>query len=155
MAGRHVRVVPVVPRIGHDEFVGELSSWLKHYADHPAAQKIHGLAQLRKPAGASAPAVPKPGRSIPAYQDIEAAQQTASVSNGDPMAGWKSGLAAWRAGNYPSALRNFAVTAESSRSSAWMSSAGAYWAARSALRARRPQEVSRWLAKAAQQPRTF
>jgi soluble lytic murein transglycosylase-like protein len=36
-----------------------------------------------------------------------------------------------------------------------MASAGAHWTARSALRARRPQEVSYWLGRAAQYPRTF
>jgi soluble lytic murein transglycosylase-like protein len=38
---------------------GELASWLKHYADHPDAARIHELALRRKPTMAAAPAVPR------------------------------------------------------------------------------------------------
>src|SRR3546814_13274063 len=36
----------------------ELSGWLKHYADHPGADRIYRLALRRKPRGARAPAKP-------------------------------------------------------------------------------------------------
>lgn len=37
----------------------ELSTWLRHYADHPDAARIYGLAIKRKPASARAPAPPR------------------------------------------------------------------------------------------------
>ncbi|HYD19821.1 MAG TPA: lytic transglycosylase domain-containing protein, partial [Patescibacteria group bacterium] len=45
--------------------------------------------------------------------------------------------------------------AQSNRTSAWMSAAGAYWTARSYLRSRQPQKVNTWLRRAAEFPRTF
>lgn len=72
-----------------------------------------------------------------------------------PLAGWIAGLSAWKSGRYEQAATFFARAANSKRSSPWMVSAGAHWAARAHLRARRPQEVSYWLARAAEHPRTF
>ncbi|MGC6516926.1 MAG: lytic transglycosylase domain-containing protein [Candidatus Puniceispirillaceae bacterium] len=39
----------------------ELSQWLSHYSDHPAASRISWLAKKRKPAGAKSPKAPKKG----------------------------------------------------------------------------------------------
>ena len=39
----------------------ELSSWLSHYNDHPAASRISWLAKKRKPKGAKSPKAPKSG----------------------------------------------------------------------------------------------
>lgn len=39
----------------------ELSNWLSHYNDHPAASRISWLAKKRKPAGAKSPKAPKKG----------------------------------------------------------------------------------------------
>lgn len=72
-----------------------------------------------------------------------------------PMAGWAGGLAAWREKNYRDAARMFELTAQSPYTSRWMQSAGAYWAARSHMRAGNPKEVRKWLEAAAKQPRTF
>jgi len=72
-----------------------------------------------------------------------------------PLAAWIAGLSCWKYKDYNKAAKYFEITATSKRSSAWMSSAGAYWAARSYLRAREPQEVSKWLKKAAENPRSF
>lgn len=89
----------------------------------------------------------------------EAFEQAAASSDRSgtevPLAGWIAGLAAWRKGNYEAAAKYFERTAMSSRASAWMSSAGAYWAARSYLRSHHPEKVSFWLEKAAQHPRSF
>jgi hypothetical protein len=72
-----------------------------------------------------------------------------------PLAGWIAGLSAWRDGEYAIAANYFTRAAKSPRASAWMTSAGAHWAARAYLRAHKPQQVSKWLAHAAQYPRTF
>ncbi len=39
----------------------ELHAWLEHYADHPGADRIYGLAQRRRPAGAPGPERPVRG----------------------------------------------------------------------------------------------
>ncbi len=72
-----------------------------------------------------------------------------------PMSGWIAGLAAWKTGKYGEAARYFERAATSERSSAWLASAGAHWAARAWLRARQPQKVNGWLRRAAEHPRTF
>lgn len=72
-----------------------------------------------------------------------------------PLAAWIAGLSSWRYKEYKKAAGYFEITANSKRSSAWMASSGAYWAARSYLRAREPQQVSKWLRKAAENPRSF
>lgn len=93
------------------------------------------------------------GRIERAY---ELASASARRSGTDvPLAGWIGGLAAWQLGKYPEAAKLFELTARSNRTSAWMSAAGAYWTARSYLRARQPQNVNLWLHRAAEFPRTF
>ena len=72
-----------------------------------------------------------------------------------PDADWTAGLAAWRLGRLEAAARHFAKLAVSPNASPWLVSSGAYWAARSELRLRRPQHVSYWLIRAASDPRTF
>lgn len=72
-----------------------------------------------------------------------------------PQAGWIAGLSAWKMGNYADAAGFFELTANSSRSSAWMSASGAYWAARSYLRNHQPSKVGYWLRRSAEYPRTF
>lgn len=75
--------------------------------------------------------------------------------NRAPLAGWVSGLVAWREGDYKAAAAYFEQTATSPYSSSWTSAGGAYWASRAHMRAGNMQEVSVWLRRAAQQPRTF
>ncbi len=86
----------------------------------------------------------------------ELASASANRSGKDvPLAGWIGGLSAWQMGKYDTAAKYFEMTANSTRTSAWMSAAGSYWAARSYLRSRQPQKVSYWLHRSANYPRTF
>jgi len=87
---------------------------------------------------------------------FELAAASADRSGKDvPLAGWIGGLSAWQLGKYPQAAKYFETAAESNRTSAWMSAASAHWAARSYLRAHRPEKVSYWLHRSANYPRTF
>ncbi len=72
-----------------------------------------------------------------------------------PEADWTAGLAAWRLGRLETAVGHFAKLAQSPSASPWLITSGAYWAARGELRLRRPQHVSYWLKRAAQDPRTL
>ena len=93
------------------------------------------------------------GKTRDAYNLASAAAQRSKLDA--PHAGWIAGLAAWRLGKYDEAAQFFELTANSTRSSAWMSSSGAYWAARSYLRNHQPQKVGYWLRRSAEYPRTF
>lgn len=72
-----------------------------------------------------------------------------------PLAGWTGGLAAWREKDYPLAAKLFEQVAQSPYTSAWMNSAGAYWASRAHMRAGNSKQVSIWLKESARHPRTF
>lgn len=72
-----------------------------------------------------------------------------------PHSHWIAGLAAWRLKDYGQAQRHFAQLAALPNISAWDHTAGAFWAARAALRNRKPAEANRHLAQAATYPRTF
>lgn len=72
-----------------------------------------------------------------------------------PTAHWVAALASWRLGKLEQAGEHFKSVTRSEYSSGWMTSAGAYWAARSALLLRKPNEVNEWLSVAAASPRTF
>ncbi len=93
------------------------------------------------------------GKTNEAYHLASAAAQRSKLDA--PHAGWIAGLAAWRLRKYGEAAQFFEMTANSSRSSAWMVSSGAYWAARSYLRNHQPQKVGYWLRRSAEYPRTF
>lgn len=72
-----------------------------------------------------------------------------------PIAHWWGGLAAWRLGHITDAQRHFSALAKSTTASDWNVAAGAYWAARSFLVGREPQQVNQWLAIGAALPFTF
>jgi soluble lytic murein transglycosylase len=72
-----------------------------------------------------------------------------------PQASWVAGMAAWRRADYKAAAKAFEATSASSEASAWTRAAGAFWASRAHMRAGNFSQVSLWLEKAAQNPRTF
>ncbi len=72
-----------------------------------------------------------------------------------PIAHWTAGLAAWRLKRFDVAAGHFETLAAIPGESSWITSAAAFWAARSHLVSRNPEMVSRWLGVAAAHPRTF
>ena len=68
---------------------------------------------------------------------------------------WIAGLAAWRLGDCAVAAEHFQHVANSSVDGDWTAAAGAYWAARSYLACRQPDQVSPMLKKAASFDKTF
>ncbi|MGB0681559.1 MAG: lytic transglycosylase domain-containing protein [Magnetovibrionaceae bacterium] len=68
---------------------------------------------------------------------------------------WIAGMASWRLGRHAEAAGHFERAATAKDGDAWTHAAGAFWAARSHLVGRRPEQVSTWLAKAAAHPETF
>ena len=72
-----------------------------------------------------------------------------------PVAAWVAGLTSWKQNNYKQAADYFETVANSQYASGWTVSGGAYWAARSHMRAGNFERVNNWLAEAAKYPRTF
>lgn len=70
-------------------------------------------------------------------------------------AAFAAGLAAWGLGRYEVALPYFETAARAEAGSATQRAAAAFWTARAAVRARRPQHYVPWMLQAAQEPRTF
>ncbi|NQV84395.1 MAG: lytic transglycosylase domain-containing protein [Rhodospirillales bacterium] len=81
----------------------------------------------------------------------------AAARSGDrlPEAHWTAGLAAWRLKKIDVAASHFEAVANNPKVSSWLKSAGAFWAARAHLVARRPERVNPYLQKAAEDSRTF
>ena len=84
-----------------------------------------------------------------------AARSAAEAGDDVPLALWIAGLSAWRLGKVEEAEKNFSTLAMADKASRTQRAAGAYWAARSALKLRKPSDSTRWLARAAQYPLTF
>lgn len=72
-----------------------------------------------------------------------------------PRAHWIAGLARFRQGDYNRAVGHFETLARLPQGQPWDIAAGAFWAARTHLHARRPDVYNSWLALAAEHPRTF
>ena len=72
-----------------------------------------------------------------------------------PVAAWTGGLAAWRLGLIDRAGGHFEVLAAWLEAGPAARAAGAFWASRAHLAARRPSEATKWLAQAATVPGTF
>jgi soluble lytic murein transglycosylase-like protein len=68
---------------------------------------------------------------------------------------WIAGLAAWRLGRIALAQRHFEATARAEIGAAARRAAGAFWAARAALRQRDHRNYVPWLLEAAQSSRSF
>lgn len=68
---------------------------------------------------------------------------------------WTAGRAAWRLEKFDKAGEHFQALAQFEAIAPALKTAGAFWAARNEMVHRRPQNVSRWLALAADYPQTF
>jgi len=125
----------------------ELRDWLAKYGDLPEAPQIYALAVGRKPAGVKAPPVPT-------------AETVDYIGNPDnsrepTFFNWRAGLEAWRSGDMETAAVHFEKVAKRKGGDVWSRAAGAFWAARSHLKAHHPDQVTRWLKEGAEYPRTF
>lgn len=149
----------------------ELSSWLAKFGDLPVAGRIFALAAKRK-TDPMAEAAPHPlvtlsdgpstanpvlsekarkGREAFYAGDTRRAFSLAEAS-GDR---WIAGLAAYRLKAFEKARENFADLARDGECDAWMQSAAAYWAARSADAQGDATASAKFLRTAARNSETF
>ncbi|HEY8002976.1 MAG TPA: lytic transglycosylase domain-containing protein [Phenylobacterium sp.] len=148
----------------------ELSGWLAKFRDLPVADRIFALAAKRKTdpgadtprpliALSDGPSIANPALSDKARRgreafyagDVPRALKLASAS-GDR---WIEGLAAYRLKSYDRARAAFADLARDGECGAWLQSAAAYWAARSAEAEYDARGSAQYLRAAARNPETF
>jgi soluble lytic murein transglycosylase-like protein len=92
------------------------------------------------------------GRDEEAFQ---IASEAARNNAGTAFPGFVAGLAAWGLNRPDVALAYFERAARAEIASPATRAAAAFWTARAAVRARRPQLYVPWMMQAAQEPRTF
>nr|WP_245215524.1 lytic transglycosylase domain-containing protein [Pararoseomonas baculiformis] len=92
------------------------------------------------------------GRDADAFRLASMAARSAAAP---AQASYLAGLSAWGLGQYETALPYFERAARAETAPAVMRAAAAFWTARAAVRARRPQAYVPWMLQAAQEPRTF
>jgi soluble lytic murein transglycosylase-like protein len=149
----------------------ELSSWLAKFGDLPVANRIFALAAKRK-TDPAAEAAPRPMLTLgdgpqianPTLSD-KARRGREAFYAGDPRHAlalatasgdrWIEGLAAYRLKSYDRARDAFADLSRDGECDAWMQSAAAYWAARSAEALNDPAASARFLRTAARNSETF
>lgn len=87
-----------------------------------------------------------------ALAGASAARQDAWMT---PTQQWEAGLTDWRHRYFAAAGRHFEAVAHDAGTSRWLQAAGAFWAARVALRMRQRVAMTYWLRMAAAHPRTL
>lgn len=125
----------------------ELRDWLAKYGDLPEAPQLYALALGRQPSGAVAPPAPSVTK-VKFYGNPDSSREPTFFN-------WRAGLEAWRSGKMATAASHFERVATRKGGDAWSRAAGAFWAARSHLKAHHPEEVTEWLKEGAKYPRTF
>nr|MCV4208749.1 lytic transglycosylase domain-containing protein [Roseomonas sp. SXEYE001] len=83
------------------------------------------------------------------------ASMAARTPGAPAQASFLAGLSAWGLTRYETALPYFETAARSDSAPAVLRAAAAFWTARTAVRAKRPQGYVPWMLQAAQEPRTF
>jgi soluble lytic murein transglycosylase len=132
----------------------ELAEWLQRYHDHPQAYDVYQLAQSKPGAIKSNLASVKKPSTLPSAGGDSA---TLILFNDTPYAGtWQRAVAAWRIGNKKEAAQLFsAIALKHNELSSWQESAAAYWAYRAHNANGNKDAASRYLIKAAANPRSF
>jgi soluble lytic murein transglycosylase-like protein len=133
----------------------ELLSWYEQYNNEPAAAAIYQLMQKKLPR-ASLPLAPQfsllPEATSTALPDNKPAVR---FDNPAWAAAFAAGLAAWQRGDIAAAAPLFIRAANTPGASDDNQAAGAFWAARAALRLQQPEAYLNWLRQAANEDTTF
>lgn len=132
----------------YDTSFDELLAWLKQYPALPQADRIYELA-LNKNPSATLPKVDT-SASLRGFGDDNGLHRQGSSED------WRAGLNAWEFGEFKKAATSFAAAyAGDTHASDWAKSAAAYWAYRSFKADGDQLAAKRYLALAAEHPRTF
>ena len=120
----------------------ELSGWLRDYADHPGAWRIHRLALKRRPDGAAAPAAPRAGR-IGDLADIDGGPSRSGEADREPQRDLLSPDAGGPLGDLAARIRRHIRNGDNEAARAAFESASFSELADAATRDRMAAEVAR------------
>ena len=133
----------------------ELLSWYEQYNGQPAASAIYALMQRRIPAS-ELPLSPQVSLLPEGIQAGFRSFHPTVSSDSDAWRGtFLEGLTDWRRGDITGAEPLFIRAANMDGASDDDQAAGAFWAARAALRLQQPEDYLSWLHTAASNPDTF
>lgn len=130
-------------RAGNGDEAGALAAIARARVSAPYAALLRGEV---------AQALLQQGRDQDAFR---IASEAARQSAGTAFPGYIAGLAAWALDRPDVALAYLEHAARSEIASPAIRAGAAFWTARAAVRARRPQAYVPWMMQAAQEPRTF
>jgi soluble lytic murein transglycosylase-like protein len=134
----------------------ELLAWYELYNGQPAAAAIYQLLLKKLSRSSAHPAAPQLSLLPEATLTSSGASRPSLVPDSPE---WRqvftAGLSDWRRGDIAAAQLLFVRAAEMSDVSDDDSSAGAFWAARAALRLQQPMDYLNWLRQAASTNNTF
>ncbi len=132
----------------YDSSAMELSDWLRNYGDLPEAHRIASLARRKG-----------------VEREVLAMVSTTKPLKGDGYVfhlgrstmpdGWYQGLRLWKEGQFASAAKRFAATADHDKMNSWQRAAAHYWSYRSHLRQGDMARAATQLELAAAEPLTF
>jgi soluble lytic murein transglycosylase-like protein len=133
----------------------QLLNWYEQYNNEPAAAGIYQLMAEKMPR-ASLPLAPQ-FSLLPEATEGDAGDFKPSMPNDNPAwrASFTAGIAAWQRGDIAGAGALFSRAANIAAASDADRAAGAFWAARAALRQQQPEAYLNWLNQAAQANDTF
>ena len=133
----------------------ELLSWYENYNDQPSAASVYQLMQKKLPR-ASLPLAPQFSLLPDATATSFAGNKPAiRFDNPSWQSAFAAGLSDWRNGDIQGAEPLFIRAADNANASDDDQAAGAFWAARAALRMQQPQDYLNLLRQAAQLNSTF
>jgi soluble lytic murein transglycosylase-like protein len=149
----------------HKAGFDELSTWLSRFRDLPVAERVFGLASKRKPADALPATLPAVSGGVNTAKSEVTFPARLAFYSGDVRTAldlaaqvgerWIAGLAAYRLNDYAQAQDYFTQIAQDPEEDAWLRSASAFWASRSAGAQGDVTGSSEFLRLAAQAPQTF
>jgi soluble lytic murein transglycosylase-like protein len=140
---------------GYRASSAELLSWYEQYNNQPAASAIYALMQRKLPR-ADLPLAPQsdllPETTSTGFRSFH---PTVSSDSAAWRATFVEGLNDWKRGDIADSAPLFADAANMPGASDDDQSAGAFWAARAALRLQQPEQYLSWLHMAANNSDTF
>ncbi|MBN8552837.1 MAG: lytic transglycosylase domain-containing protein [Caulobacterales bacterium] len=158
----------------HRDYVAsyvELSAWLTEYSNLADAERAYILAMRRIPPGEVEPRLPATIAARRAYQasvgmgEFREREARHQLNDGFVQRAWEvgqiqgdywvAGMAAYRLGRFADAFQAFERVAIDPSESGWIRAGAGYWAARSLIHDRRPQQATDYLRLAARWPTTF
>jgi soluble lytic murein transglycosylase len=131
----------------------ELAAWLADYPNYPQARDIYALAITKTPGLAGEIPAPRKQSTLGGYGDDNGL--AASFGNSKHAATWHKALTAWRTNHKADAAKLFSGLLKDDDLPRWKASAAAFWAYRSYDAVGNKGDARKYLAMAAEEPRSF